>query len=170
MLNIGDQAPDFGKLPGVDGETHRLADYKAAKTVVVVFTCNHCPVAKEYEERLIQFVKNYGRQGVKLVAISVSRNRTDRLEKMQDRARQRGFNFPYLFDESQASGRAYGATVTPHLFVLDGQRKIAYMGAFDDHMDPAEVTRHYVTDAVKAVLLGKTPEIAESLQAAAHRV
>jgi len=164
VLSVGAAAPKFVDLPGVDGATHSLADYKAARAVVLVFTCNHCPVARAYEERFRQFVKDYGPRDVQFIALSISRHGADRFDKMQERARQRDFNFPYLQDLSQATGRAYGATVTPHVFVLDGQRRIAYMGAFDDHLDPEQVTKPYVTAAVEALLNGQAPEIGESLQ------
>jgi len=164
VLNIGDPAPEWSDLPGVDGKRHALADYRDAKALVVVFICNHCPVAKSYEERLIAFSKKYD-QRVQVVAISVSRNPADGLEKMKARAAEKEFPFPYLCDESQKSGRTYGATATPHFFLLDGERKIAYMGAFDDStFDPDKAEKHYLVDAVEAVLAGKEPKVKESLQ------
>jgi peroxiredoxin len=164
VVAIGDRAPAWGELPGVDGKSHRLDDYQKAKVVVVVFTCNHCPVASAYEQRLGDFVSTYRAKGVELVAISVSTKKVDRLEKMKERAQQRGFRFPYLYDATQKTGRAYGATVTPHCFVLDQDRKIAYMGAFDDSEKPERVRKHYVVDAVEALLAGKSPPVRESLQ------
>ena len=164
VLNIGDPAPEWGELPGVDGKRHALADYRDAKALVVVFICNHCPVAKSYEERLIAFSKKYD-QRVQVVAISVSRNPADGLEKMKARAAERELPFPYLYDESQKSGRSYGATATPHFFLLDGERKIAYMGAFDDStFDAEKAEKRYLVDAVEAVLAGKEPKVKESLQ------
>jgi peroxiredoxin len=164
VLKIGDKAPDWTDLPGVDGKQHSLNDYRAAKALVIVFTCNHCPVATQYEERLIQFANKYEKQ-VQVVAISVSHNAADRLDKMKSRALDREIPFPYLYDESQQSGRAYGATATPHFFVLNSDRKIAYMGAFDDKaFEPEKVEKHYLLDAVEAVLAGKEPQIKESLQ------
>src|SRR5258708_2608597 len=123
VLSIGDAAPDWADLPGIDDKTHSLADYREAKVVVVVFTCNHCPVAKMYEERLMEFARKY-EQKVPVVAISVSHNGADGLAKMKVRAAEKGIPFPYLYDESQTSARHYGATVTPHFFVLNGDRKI----------------------------------------------
>ena len=163
-LDIGDSAPRFQGLAGVDGKQHGLDDYKDAKLLVLCFTCNHCPVASAYEERFIEFAKRYREAGVAFVAVSVSVFPPDRLEKMKERAAKSGFNFDYLADETQETGRAYGATVTPHLFVLDKQRKVAYMGAFDDSMHATKVKYHYVRDAVDALLAGKTPEVTESLQ------
>ena len=164
VLKIGDKAPDWTDFPGVDGKTHSLGDYRDAKALVLVFTCNHCPVAKQYEERLIQFTKKHEKQ-VQVVAISVSHNAADRLDKMKSRVSHEKFPFPYLYDESQQSARAYGATVTPHFFVLDADRKIAYMGAFDDNIfDPEKVEKHYLVHAIDAVLAGKEPQVKESLQ------
>jgi peroxiredoxin len=163
VLKIGDQAPEWADFPGVDGKTHSLGEYRDAKALVLVFTCNHCPVAKQYEERLIQFAKKHETQ-VQVVAICVSRNGADRLDKMKSRASDKGFPFPYLYDESQQSARTYGATVTPHFFVLDADRKIAYMGAFDDNFEPEKVAKHYLADAVEAVLAGNEPKVKESLQ------
>ena len=164
VLNIGDKAPDWTDFPGIDGKTHSLGEYRDAKAIVLVFTCNHCPVAKQYEERLMQFAKAHEKR-VQVVAISVSHNGADRLDKMKARAAEKRFPFPYLYDESQKSARAYGATVTPHFFVLDADRKIAYMGAFDDNIfEPEKVEKHYLVDAVEAVLAGNEPKVKESLQ------
>ncbi|HPP52511.1 MAG TPA: thioredoxin family protein [Thermoguttaceae bacterium] len=156
-LKIGDKAPDFKDLPGVDGKKHSLSDYADAKLVVVVFTCNHCPVAKAYEDRIIQFQKDYKDKGVQVVAINVNNIPADRLDKMIERAKEKGFNFPYLYDETQQSGREYGATCTPHFFVLCQERKIAYMGAMDDNNNPDKVKEHWLRDAIDALLAGKTP-------------
>jgi peroxiredoxin len=164
VLAPGDRAPDWKDLPGTDGKSHSLADFPDATAIVIVFTCNHCPVAKQYEERLTEFAKRYEKR-VQVVAISVSRNDADRLERMKVRAEEAGFAFPYVRDESQQSGRAYGATVTPHFFVLDRDRRIAYMGAFDDNIfEPEKVEKHYLVDAVEAVLRGLEPRVRESLQ------
>jgi len=149
---------------GIDGERKGIASYNKADLLVIAFTCNHCPVATMYEDRFIQFVRDYESKGVAFVAISVSRLPSDGLDKMKQRADERGFNFDYLHDPGQTTGHAYGATVTPHVFVLNKSRRIAYMGAFDDKMNSATVTRHYLRDAVDALLAGKQPEIAETRQ------
>lgn len=164
VLRIGDQAPAWSGLTGVDDKTHSLDDYRDAKVLVVVFTCNHCPVAQAYEPRLFGTARKYREMGVQVVAINVSLNQADSLDNMKVRAREHAYPFPYLFDGSQSSGRAYGATATPHVFVLDGQRRIAYMGAFDDNLDAAEVKKNYVVDAIEALLAGKSPPVRESLQ------
>lgn len=164
VLDIGKPAPPWSELLGVDGKRHSLGDLKETKLVVVVFACNHCPVVKTYERRLIRFVDDYRDKGVEFVAISVSRQPSDQLPQMKARASDSGFNFPYLIDPSQKIARNYGATHTPHVFVLDQQRRIAYMGKIDDHLDESKVTERFLRDAVNALLAGKSPEVAETRQ------
>lgn len=162
-LSIGDAAPAWENLPGTDGKEHNLADLKDAKAVVVIFTCNHCPVAVANEDRMIAFAKEYADKGVKVVAINVNNVEADKMPAMKERAAEKGFNFPYLYDESQDIGRAFGATVTPHVFLLDGERKVAYMGGFDNNaMVAASATEHYLKNAVDAVLAGNKVEKAET--------
>lgn len=164
VVDIGDKAAQWKELIGIDDNRHSLTDYKDAHVLVVVFISNHCPVATAYEDRLVQLTKDYKEKGVQVVAINVSNLPSDRPEQMKVRAKEKGFNFPYLYDPTQKIGRDYGATATPHVFVLNKQRKIAYMGAVDDNQDLKKVTRHYLRDAVDAVLTGATPEFAESRQ------
>ncbi len=162
VLNIGDKAPAWKSLIGIDDKEHSLDDLKDAKAVVVAFTCNHCPIAQAYEDRFTAFAREAKKRGVAFVAINVNTIEPDRLDKMKERAEQKGFNFPYLYDESQQIGKDYGAAVTPHLFVLDGDRKVAYMGAFDSDINRREGDRLYVEDAVEAILAGKQPEVTET--------
>ncbi len=164
VLDIGKPAPAWSDLLGVDDKRHGIADLKDAKLVVVVFACNHCPVVKTYERRLIRFVDDYRDKGVEFVAISVSKQPSDQLSQMKTRASDSGFNFPYLIDPSQKIAKNYGATHTPHVFVLDQQRRIAYMGKIDDHLDESKVTERFLRDAVDALLAGKQPEVAETRQ------
>lgn len=164
VLDIGKPAPVWSELLGVDDKRHGLADLKEAKLVVVVFACNHCPVVKTYERRLIRFVDDYRDKGLEFVAISVSRQASDQLPQMKTRASDSGFNFPYLIDPSQKIAKNYGATHTPHIFVLDQQRRIAYMGKIDDHLDESKVTERFLRDAVDALLAGKSPDVAETRQ------
>ena len=154
---IGETAPEF-KAAGVDGKNYTLGSFKDAKATVVVFTCNICPVAIAYEDRFIEFTKKYEAKGVKFIAINV--NSSEDLSAMKQRAEEKGFNFPYAYDESGESARAYGARVTPHLFVVDGKGKIVYQGAFDDNQSKPK--NAYLANAVEAVLAGKTPEVAET--------
>lgn len=164
VRNLGDPAPAWEKLPGVDGKTHSLADLKDKPVVVVVFTCNSCPYAVDYEDRLIAFAKKYAgpKDRVALVAINANLIPDDSPEKMKQRAEEKGFNFPYLFDEKQEVARGFGATFTPEFFVLDAERKIVYMGAMDDNSDPEKVEHHYLEEAVQAVLRGQKPATAET--------
>jgi len=157
-LEIGAAAPGFSGI-GVDDKEHSLDDYKDAKAVVLVFTCNHCPVAIAYQDRLIQLQKDYQSKGVQVVALCVNDRDGDRLPDMKKRAEEKGFNFPYIYDETQQSAREYGATCTPHVFLLCPKRKIAYQGAIDDNNNPDNVEKHYLRDAIDAVLAGK--EVAE---------
>ncbi len=165
QLSVGDAAPAWEKLPGVDGKTYSLADFKDAHAVVIIFTCNHCPVAQACEDRFKQLASDFKDRKVAVVAISVSRFPQDDFEKMKQHAKDRGFNFPYVQDRSQEIGRKYGATNTPQVFVLNAERKIAYMGAFDDNWEDAgEVKEPYTRLAVEAVLAGKTAEVRETRQ------
>ncbi len=156
-VKIGDKAPAWSGIVGVDDKLHSLSDYAKAKLIVVVFTCNHCPVAVAYEDRLIALQKDYVDKGVRVIAINVNNLAADKLDKMKERAKAKGFNFPYLYDSSQKSGRDYGATCTPHVFVLGKDRKIAYMGAIDDNNSPKQVKHHYLRDALDALLAGGEP-------------
>jgi peroxiredoxin len=159
---IGQPAPKFVGLVGTDGKSHSLDDYKSAKVIVIAFTCNHCPVAQMYEDRFIRFARAQKKRGVVFVAISSSLLPPDSLDKMRERAARKGFDFPYLSDANQDIAKAYGATVTPHLFVLDRDRNIAYMGKFDDDIEPEKVQRSYVRDAVHVLLEGKRPDPTET--------
>lgn len=156
-LKIGDAAPDWSGIDGVDDKDHGLSDYKKAEAIVVVFTCNHCPVAVAYEDRLIALQKDYKKKGVQVVAVNVNNIPADRLDKMKVRAEEKKFNFPYIYDSTQKMGYDYGATCTPHVFLLDKARKIAYMGAIDDNMKVDQVKTHHLRDALDAVLAGKEP-------------
>ncbi len=162
VVEIGQKAPDWADLADVDGQRHSLKDYAQSKVLVVVFLANHCPVASAYEQRFVEFAGKYQPLGVQLVAVCASQSEADSVPRMQERAKAGKFNFPYLHDPSQKSARDLGALVTPHVFVFDAQRKLAYMGAFDDANVAANVERHYVRDAVTALLAGTPIETTES--------
>jgi peroxiredoxin len=163
-LTIGGDAPTFSGLPGVDGKRYSLADFKDKEVVVLVVTCNHCPVAQAYQDRLIEFSKKYTGSGGKvgLLALNVNREDEDSLPQMIKRAKEKNYNFPYVFDESQRIGRDLGATVTPEFFVLDKNRKVVFMGGMDDAVNPKNVRTNFLVPAVEAALKGKTPEITET--------
>lgn len=160
-LNIGDVAPAWKNLPGVDGKKHALADIKDRDYVVVVFTCNSCACSEEYEDRIIDFAKKYADK-VALVAINVNTIPEDKLDAMKKKATKKKFTFPYLYDESQQIAKDYGAVYTPEFFVLNKDRKVVYMGAMDDKTNVTEVKDKYLESAVDAVLAGKTAPKAET--------
>ncbi|MEX0716014.1 MAG: thioredoxin family protein [Planctomycetaceae bacterium] len=162
-VEVGQKAPAYSGV-NIDDTQKSTGDYKDAKAVVVCFTCNHCPVAVAYEDRFVAFATEYKARGVEFVAINCNVRPEDRLDKMKERAEKKGFTFDYLYDESQESAKAFGATVTPHLFVLDAEQNIVYMGAFDDSQKTENVKQNYIRDAVDAVLAGKTPEVTETRQ------
>jgi thiol-disulfide isomerase/thioredoxin len=155
---MGESAPEWKDLEGVDGKKHSSADIKDAKGVVVVFTCNHCPVAKAYEDRIVALASDYQDKGIELVAINVNNVEEDKLPAMKERAEAKDFKFAYLYDPSQEIGRAFGATVTPHAFLLDGEQNLVYAGAIDDNMEVEKVEKQYLRDAVDDVLAGSKPE------------
>ncbi|MGV3607099.1 MAG: thioredoxin family protein [Planctomycetaceae bacterium] len=158
-LSPGDAAPEFGPLEGVDGKNYSTANTKRAKALVIVFTCNECPVAIAYQEKFNEFAKKYSKQGVAFIAIN-SNNATENLAAMKEHAEKSGFAFPYVFDKSGEVADAFGAKVTPHVFVLDAQRKLVFSGPFDNKQTGA--TKHFVDEAVTAALAGKTPEVAKA--------
>jgi peroxiredoxin len=161
---IGDSAPDWRDLPGADGKRYSLSDFQKYDILVVAFTCNTCPTAVDYEDRLMALTADCAKQGrCAVVAINANRVADDELPKMEERAKIRKFNFPYLRDESQAVAKAYGATVTPEFFVLDRERRIVYMGALDDSTEAANVKVQYVQLAIDAALVGKSPDVTETV-------
>jgi peroxiredoxin len=163
-INIGDAAPAWTDLTGIDGKKHSLADLKDKDLVIVVFTCNQCPVASDYEERIAAFAKKYAGADAKVafVGINVCVGEDEELPKMVARAKKAGFDFTYVADPSQKVGKAYGASVTPEFFVLNKERKVVYMGAMDDHINPAKVKKTYLDKVVEAVLKGEKPAKAET--------
>ena len=172
VLGIGDKAPTWKDLEGVDGKKHSLAELKDKDVVVVVFTCNSCPVASGYEDRIIAFAKDHARPDAKvaLVAINVNTNKEDALPAMKARAEKKKFPFPYLFDPSQEIARRYGAGYTPEFFVLNRERKVVYMGAMDDKAPPGEAKLRHLEAAVSAALEGKPAATAETSAAAGCRI
>ena len=163
-IALSQTAPSFS-LPGVDGRSHSLDDYRDASALVLVQSCNHCPYVQAWEGRLISIQQDYAERGVRIVAISsndVASHPDDSFEEMQLRAQEQGFNFDYLYDESQSIARALGSERTPEVFVFDGDRKLAYHGAIDDSRDETAVTANYLRDALDAVLAGTAPAVADT--------
>src|SRR5690349_19017826 len=166
MLPIGAAAPDF-HLKGVDDKTYSLKDFADAKILVVIFTCNHCPTAQAYEDRIMKLYDDYHDKGVDLVAINPNEATGIRLDElgytefsdtfaeMKQRAKDRGFKFPYLDDgQTQATARAYGVVATPHVYIFDQERKLRYVGRIDDS-DVKTVKSHDAINAIDALLAGK---------------
>jgi peroxiredoxin len=163
-ISVGDKAPDFSGIPAIlNGEeaSLSLSDLKE-DVVVLAFLANHCPVVQEYEDRLIDFVSDYKDKGVKVVGVSVNDIDQDRLPGIKKYTKEHKSNYIYGYDESQAMGRAYGATNTPQFFVLDKERKIRYTGTLDDSQNEAKVTKTYLRDAVDALLKGEKPALEET--------
>ena len=162
QLEIGGVAPAWKDLPGTDGKKHSFDSVADKSVVVVAFTCNSCPYAVDVEDRLVALSKRYAGKSVAIVAINVNKVQEDRLPQMKERATEKGFEFAYLWDESQQIGRDYGAKFTPEFFVLGKDRKVAYMGAFDDSPEGDNVTKTYVADAIEAVLAGHSATVTET--------
>jgi thiol-disulfide isomerase/thioredoxin len=165
VVSVGEKAPSFEGIPATskaaDDLSLTLGDIKE-NVVVVVFLANHCPVVEAYEDRLIDFTNDYKGKGVKVVGFAVSDMKQDRLPAIKDRMKEKKGAYTYGYDESQAIGKAYGATNTPQFFVLDKDRTIRYMGAMDDNQNDTKVTKTYLRDAVDAVLKGDSPEVSET--------
>ncbi len=157
-LELGMTAPDFD-LPGVDGKSYSLASFAGARALTVVFACNHCPHVIGTEERMQQFYADFRDQGMAMVSINSNEtdsHPTDSFEHMRQRAGEKGFEFPYVRDESQAVALAYGALRTPHFYLFDGDRKLRYTGRMDDNtLDAARATTRELRAAVEALLAGK---------------
>jgi thiol-disulfide isomerase/thioredoxin len=160
-LEIGATAPDF-KLKGIDGKIYSLASFKNAKILVIVFTCNHCPTAQAYEDRIIALTKDYSNKSVDVVAVNPNDPKAIRLDElgytdmsdtydeMKLRAQEKHFNFPYLYDgETQAMAKAYGPVATPHVFIFDKNRKLRYQGRIDNMEKPTKTPTSF--DARKAI-------------------
>lgn len=158
---IGDVAEDFS-LKNIDGNMVSLADYEDAKGFIVIFTCNTCPYAVMYEDRIIALNNKYASKGYPVIAIMPNNTNIqsgDSFEAMKQRAQEKGFTFPYLIDDQQSVYPKFGATKTPHVFILqkgDGLNIVEYIGAIDDnYKDASAVTEKYVENAVDAMLSGK---------------
>ncbi|NNL15342.1 MAG: thioredoxin family protein [Flavobacteriaceae bacterium] len=158
---IGDIIEDF-ELKNIDGNMVSLSDYKDAKGFIITFTCNTCPYAKMYEDRIIALDKKYASQGYPVIAIMPNNTKVkpgDSFEEMQKRAKVKGFTFPYLIDADQSVYPKFGATKTPHMYVVEKTKRgnmVQYIGAIDDnYKDASAVSRKYVEEAVDALMAGK---------------
>ena len=165
-LKPGDKAVPF-ELPGVDDKRHTLENHADKEAVAVVFTCNHCPYARAWEDRLIRIQADYAPRGAQLVAINANDAKKypdDSFSRMKEHSEDKGFHFPYLYDESQEIARAYGAERTPEIFLFDKASILRYHGTVDDNFDdPAAVRSHYFRDALEALLEGRNPLTTETV-------
>ena len=158
---VGDVATDFS-LQNIDGNMVSLSDFENAEGFVVIFTCNTCPWAVKYEDRIIALHEKYSANGFPVIAINPndpSLKPGDGFAEMKTRATEKGFTFPYVFDEKQEVFPAYGATKTPHAYVLDKNMVVQYIGAIDDSpRDPEAVSINYIDNAINAIQSGNTPD------------
>lgn len=158
---IGDTVANF-KLKNVDGKEVALIDYKSSKGVIVIFDCNTCPYSKAYNTRIIALNKNYASKGFPVITINTNDAKMspgDSFDQMVKQAKKKAYDFPYLYDESQEVGRAFGATNTPHVYLLKnnaGKFQVAYIGAIDNNSrDASAADKKYVEDAITALISGK---------------
>ncbi|MDB5282482.1 MAG: redoxin [Bacteroidota bacterium] len=167
---VGSAVANF-KLKNIDGKMLSLGDHKDAKGIILVFTCNHCPVSKKYENRLIALDKKYKSLGYPVLAINSNdpkREPQDTYENMQKRMKEKKFTFPYLYDETQETARAFGASRTPQVYILQntgGTFIVKYIGAIDDNGDEKSVKEKYAENAVNALISGKpvSPDFTKSI-------
>jgi len=162
---VGDTAADFN-LKNVNGKMVSLAGIKEAKGYIVVFTCNTCPYAVAYQDRIVALHNKYAAQGYPVVAINSNDKEVklgDSFDKMKERAKEQSFPFAYIYDETQEVAKSFGATKTPHVYVLDKNRVVRYMGAIDDNSEEASAVKEkYVESAVDALLAGKEVAVKET--------
>ena len=157
-------APTFD-LPGIDGHSHSLDEYDDAPVLVLVQSCNHCPYVLAWEGRINDLQREYRDRGVRIVAINSNDAVAypgDSFDAMVEHAREAGYEFDYLHDESQDVARTLGSSRTPEAFVYDADRRLVYHGLVDDNREQESVTRHYLRDAIEAALAGETPNVADT--------
>ncbi|HTY35753.1 MAG TPA: thioredoxin family protein [Bacteroidota bacterium] len=157
-LNIGSTVPSFKNLQAVDGKKYSLTDFDDRKGLVIVFSCNHCPTVQAYEDRMMDFQREYGPRGFQLIAINSNETNNypeDNFDEMTKRAKKLGFNFLYLRDDDQSVARSFGATHTPEFFVLDNAHTLRYHGKMDDNKEHSASRVNYVRDAADAILAGE---------------
>ena len=164
MLGLGSKAPDF-ELVGVDGRKYTLASFSGKQVLVVIFSCNHCPYVKDYEDRMVAVQQDYDSKGVQLVAINSNDEKAypeDSLAQMIVRAREKHFNFPYLRDQDQTVVGRYGAVCTPHAFAFDNSRRLVYRGRIDDSRDPLKVKSSDLRNALDDLTAGREVRVPDT--------
>jgi peroxiredoxin len=163
-MSVIESAPVFD-LPGVDGRNHTLDEYADSTILVLVQSCNHCPYVLAWEGRIDTLAREYADRGVRFVAFNSNDAEAypaDSFDAMVEHAREAGYSFDYLYDESQEVARALGSERTPEAFVFDADRRLVYHGAVDDSREEADVTTTYLRDALEAALAGETPPVADT--------
>jgi peroxiredoxin len=163
-LELGESAADFN-LPGVDGKHHSLSSFSKSPILAIIFWCNHCPYVKAYESRAVGIQADYAAKGVQLVAINSNDEKSypeDSFPEMVKRSREKGFNFPYLRDETQDVVEAYGGLCTPHVFVFDKDRALRYRGRIDDSKDEAKVTAQDLRNALDDMVSGRQVRVPDT--------
>lgn len=165
-LAIGAKIPDTGvKMQNVNGNQFSISQVVGPKGTLVVFTCNHCPFAKAWQSRIVELGNTYVAKGVGVIAINSNdptNYQEDRFEVMQERAKENGYQFPYVVDSTSDVARDFGASHTPEAFLFDKDGNLVYHGAIDDDKDAASVTKHYLRDALAAVVNGAPVPVAET--------
>ena len=163
-MSVVESAPAFD-LPGVDGRNHTIDEYADATILVLMQSCNHCPYVLAWEGRIDALAREYADRGVRFVAVNSNDAEAypaDSFDAMVEHAREAGYSFDYLYDESQDVARALGSERTPEAFVFDADRRLVYHGAVDDNREEADVTKSYLRDALEAALAGETPPVADT--------
>jgi len=165
-IQLGDKAPMTDtKMKNVDGKEVSIADVAGKNGTLVIFTCNHCPFAKAWEKRIVESGNSCSKKGVGVIAINPNDPAAydeDTYENMQRRAKDRGYEFPYVVDATSDVARAFGAKATPEVFLFDKDGKLVYHGAVDDSREASKVSQRYLNDALEAVLAGKAVTTAET--------
>ncbi len=163
-IPIGATAPAFD-LPGVDGKRYSLASFDSKPVLVIIFSCNHCPYVVAYEDRMVSIQRDYMARGVQLVAVNSNDERSypeDDFAHMVRRAKEKGFNFPYLRDETQTVVEAYGAVCTPHVFTFNQRRVLCYRGRIDDSKDPSKIATHDLRNSLDDMLSGREVKVPDT--------
>ncbi len=166
-VSVGEKGLTFKDLKGVDGKLYSMEDFSDAPVLVVIFSCNHCPYVRAYEDRYVKIQGDYRNRGVRFVAINANddvKYPEDSFDKMVKRAKEENYNFPYLRDGDQSVARSFGATNTPHVFVFDGARVLRYSGRIDDNWERLDRVRsHDLRNVLDALLEGKAPPVTTTL-------
>ena len=165
VFTIGAAAPDFGNLLGIDGERYSLSSFQDKRLLVLLFISNGCPTVKACQDRMIKMQKDYSGKSVQLLALNSNNSYlspADTYAEMVLRVKERAFNFPYVKDEDRTVARAYGALCTPHVFLLDEERRLRYRGRIDDSRNPERVTVNDLPNAIKDLLVNKPVRVSET--------